>query len=107
MQLPIYKITLFISLNKAQFIFDSTIWHENKFLPSLLPVFKNGMPQGYAYAVSSEVSVLSCIVTPFQSPEGEKEDQEKHLTGPHVLEENYKSGVKHHIRTSKILIECL
>lgn len=43
-------------------------------------LFKNGMPQGYAYAVSSEVSVLSCIVTPFQSPEDEKGDQEKHLT---------------------------
>lgn len=53
---------------------------KNKSLPSLLPIFKNGMPHRYAYAVSSEVSVLSCIVTPFQSPEGEKGDQEKHLT---------------------------
>lgn len=65
-------------------------------LPSLLPVLKSGMPQGYAYAVSSEVSVLSCIVTPFQSPEDEKGDQEKHLAWPHVLEENCESGVKHY-----------
>lgn len=59
------------------------------------------MPQGYASAVSPKVSVLSCIVTPFQSPEGEKGDQEKHLTCPHVLEENYKSGVKHCIKIQK------
>lgn len=49
------------------------------------PCFLNGMPHVYAYAVSSEVLVLSCIVTPFQSPEGEKGDQEKHLTWPLVL----------------------
>lgn len=48
-----------------------------------------------------KLSVLSCIVTPFHSPGGEKGEQEEHLTWPHVLEENYKSGVKHYIKLQK------
>lgn len=65
---------------------------KNESLPSLLPVFFSGMPHGYACAVSSGILVLSGVVMPFQSPEGEKGDQEKHLTS--YIGENWQNGVK-------------
>lgn len=46
--------------------------------------------------------MLSCVVVPFRSPEGEKGDQEKHLTGPRILVETGKMELNNYIKLQNL-----
>lgn len=96
------QTALFISLNKERYPLTSNIWHEKWVFTIPPPCFFNGSPHGYACAVSSGTLVLSCVVMPFQSPEGEKGDQEKHLTGPRILVKTGKMELNNYIKLQKL-----
>lgn len=85
-------------------------WKRSLYHPSSLFSFFNGTPHGYACAVSSGTLVLSCVVVPFRSPEGEKGDQEKHLTGPQILVKTGKTELNNYIKLQKlgvsVTLEC-